>query len=347
MLHQLAKKQDAAYGDLVVVITSFQRYYDGDATIAPHSIMYPSIQQEESCTNIRAIPLTIEILRGAISFVDGNEEPAEFSTVEDGLREYFKKLGSLLGSSTTELLTSFIQNRNWTSNVDVPCHGADLIHVRRFLHMNLARQTGIVAHTVDGIHRVTAFDCALLGLGTSTTVGEPDHHPLLGNRKITVIVFTPTAITEKFAEIMKGKSNEIQRSLTQNLPHSLRDFLHEEMNNVKNICATKEMPYLWDCLGALYKRLAGWDIEDQNILEQWIHKDCNLFGPQSEYSTSMNAASLHSIDGPAFTTITLRYIQTWVKHTADYILKVLGESKHEVFDKTIVPRDDARLAAVK
>ena len=39
----------------------------------------------------------------------------------------------------------------------------DAYFLRRFIHENLARATKIVVHVVDGIHRVTAIDLALIG----------------------------------------------------------------------------------------------------------------------------------------------------------------------------------------
>jgi hypothetical protein len=353
MLVQLAKNQHAAYGDIVVVITSFQ--YDEDvakesAEIAPQCRMYPSINQEESSTrNIHAVPLTTDILRRAIEFING-EEPAEaFSTVEGGLKIYLDRLKSLFLSDRSAL--DFIKKREWKGcNGDVPCDGADSKHVRRFLHQYLARETRIVAHSVDGIHRVTAFDCALLGLSNTTL--EPGGLDVLGKKNINIIAFTPTAITEHFADAMKGKSNEIQRSLKQNLPHTLRDFLHQEMGNLNSNCA---IPYLWDCLGALYKRLARPNLvapnlhQDESIsVDDWIPRDCNLYnGDVSEWINQQFTTG--DITALQFTTIITRYIQSWVKHTAEKILHVLGKSKHHVFqgiqDREENTVDDATLTS--
>jgi len=344
MLLQLAKKQEAAYGDIVVVITSFQYDEEVAEEISAPCRMHLSINQDESSTkNIHAIPLTIDILHHAIEVITGEQADA-FSTVEDGLKIYFRQLESLFVSDRSAL--DFIKNHTWTTDLgnhdDVPCDGADSKHVRRFLHKYLARKTRIVAHCVDGIHRVTAFDCALLGL-VNTTIELGGVLDFLGNKKINIIAFTPTAITEDFADVMKGKSNEIQRSLTQNLPHTLRDFLHQEMRNLHS--NDTRPPYLWDCLGALYRRLAGIGNDyDAQFVDTWIHS-CELY--DEVIPLIERQFTIGDINGHDFTKIITRYIQSWVKHTAEAILLVLGKSKHQVFeriqDRDIVD-DDSRVS---
>ncbi len=124
MLLQLAKKQEAAYGDIVVVITSFQ--YDEEvadeiAELAPCR-MHLSINQDESSTkNIHAIPLTINILHRAIEVITGEQADA-FSTVEDGLKIYFRQLESLFVSDRSALDFIRIAHGRWLWTVTMMFH---------------------------------------------------------------------------------------------------------------------------------------------------------------------------------------------------------------------------------
>jgi hypothetical protein len=345
MLHELQDQTNlTACGDIVLVITSFQ--YDNDAK---ESAETPYYQRMESCIEhnnesrkVHAIPLSTDILRKAIKWVSQNQEEAvlEFSTVQDGFMAYLIQLEGLLSSDKTcEELLKFIKERTWHDCDDgIPQDGADLNYVRRFLHKNLARATRIVAHMVDGIHRVTAFDCALLGLGTTTT--EPGALCSLGKKRIKMITFAPTEMDENYYHTMRNKSKEIQRTLSQNLPHTLREFLHAEMLNLDSICGmgARPIPYLWDCLSVLYDRLAGVNNENESILESWIiDRKCELY---LSWTAKMDAPLENGrhITADSFKLIIEQYIRTWVKHTAEKILQVLGDSKHAVFDG-LIPRD--------
>jgi len=347
MLHQLQDQNNlTACGDIVLVITSFR--YDDEATEPTET---PNYQRMESCIEhnnesrkVHAIPLSTDILRKAIKWVCPGPEEArqEFSTLKEGFTAYLIQLEGLLSSDKTcEELLKFIKDRTWHDCDDgIPQDGADLNYVRRFLHKNLARATRIVAHMIDGIHRVTAFDCALLGLGTTTT--EPGALCSLGKKRIKMITFAPTEMDKKYYDTMRDKSNEIQRALSQNLPHTLREFLHAEMRNLDSICGMGErpIPYLWDCLSVLYDRLAELDVRNENasILESWIDRNCDLY---RSWTDKMNAPieNGHQISAENFKLIIEQYIQTWVKHTAEKILQVLGDSKHAVFDG-VIPRDE-------
>ncbi len=50
--------------------------------------------------------------------------------------------------------------------------------IRQFIYNNVAKQTKVVAHIVDGAHRLSAIECAMIGILPSTEVENKYHERL-------------------------------------------------------------------------------------------------------------------------------------------------------------------------
>ena len=212
----------------------------------------------------------------------------------------------------------------------------DAYFLRRFIHENLASATKIVVHIVDGIHRVTAIDFTLMGWRSPNDVDEKPaiekYWKLMPHqdKMITMATYIPQVIDQPLLQDMKYLSSQIQQIASLQVPHNLRDIIANEIMRLTKTCDDNKVPYLWDCLGVLYKVLAGLSVsaEDIKVMTNGIHPNSpdgqGLLTEIGELvgSTSTKEDLSKFID---------RYIQVWVENMATKIMSQLKTSTHKIF----------------
>jgi hypothetical protein len=245
-----------------------------------------------------ATPLTNEILRDAITWLVGEEESAyvTWTSITDGFKNYLTLLSrNIPNDMSTDNLVQFIDDHQWTSRTEgskidqligtlrplggntnansplMPLFNDEAItsdgyQLQRFIHENLAKETKIVIHMIDGIHRVTALDCALVGFDQNNrsdgTVGQalpwdiieyarklPHKHKVTN---LQVYFLQGGANWSSELHRYQQLSYQIQQMAGQQMPHTVREIINHEITHLAQKCEDDEVPYLWDCLGVLY-----------------------------------------------------------------------------------------------
>jgi hypothetical protein len=109
---------------------------------------------------------------------------------------------------------------------------------RRFIYKYLAKQTKIVAHVIDGIHRLTALECVLRGYQQPDTDNYAVRLPHAGtNLAITSVVPLELDLESKdFLDGMKKISSECQQSFGSLQPHSKKDFFAAMIVHLNELC---------------------------------------------------------------------------------------------------------------
>ncbi len=102
----------------------------------------------------------------------------------------------------------------------------------------MAKQTKIVAHVVDGIHRLTALECVLIGYqppeADDYAVRLPHAETSL---PIIATVPTKTELSDKdFINEMKRISSECQQSFGSLHPHSKKEFFAMLIQDLNEVC---------------------------------------------------------------------------------------------------------------
>jgi hypothetical protein len=188
------------------------------------------------------------------------------------------------------------------------------------------------------IHRVTAIDFTLIGWRSPNDVDEipaiENYWKLLPHqdKMITMATYIPQVIDQQLLQDMKCLSSRIQKIASSQVPHNLRDIIANEIMRLTKTCDDDHSPYLWDCLGVLYKVLAGLSVlpEDIEVMRYGIH-------PRSPDGQVL----LDEIDnlqqegtvlaGKEQSVLVEKYIQVWVENMAMKIISQLKTSTHKIF----------------
>ena len=275
----------------------------------------------------------------------------DFRQVMDEFRVYLQLLVKKIPTNMAfDDLKEFIQNCDWPDGSWGLCKCKELLELqgrvtvddayflKRFIHENLASATKIVVHIVDGIHRVTAIDFTLIGWRSpnddeETTAIENyfERHPHQ-HKMITMATHIPQVIDQQLLHDMKRLSSQIQKIASSQVPHNLRDIIANEIMRLAKTCDDDNSPYLWDCLGVLYKVLAGMSVspEDIQVMTKGVH-------PHSPDGRDL----LNEIDdlqqggtvlvGKEQSVLLESYIHFWVENMAMKIISQLKTSTHKIF----------------
>jgi hypothetical protein len=211
---------------------------------------------------VHATFLTKEIINQGIKWLRGNAyAEKDPGSVADALQEYLNALKEVIPLQNPSELSlnhasDFIKQREWpddsqedrtsvlklieqysrmesNSELSKACCLA-----RRFIYKHLAKQTKIVAHAVDGIHRLTALECVLIGYQQPE---EDDYAVRLPHAEtslaINAMVPTETELRdEDFINIMKDISSECQQSFGSLQPHSKKVFFAAMIRHLDELC---------------------------------------------------------------------------------------------------------------
>jgi hypothetical protein len=135
--------------------------------------------------------------------------------------------------------------------------------IRRFIYNNVAKQTKVAAHIVDGGHHLSAIKCAMIGILPSTEVENNYHERLThANVSLPALVLIPDNEQLSFNEYvdkMKSLFQIFQESFSCQQPHGVKHFLANLMEEINKLLCTTPCSY--------YKLAA----ENQNIQSQIEH----------------------------------------------------------------------------
>jgi hypothetical protein len=278
----------------------------------------------------------------------GNQVIEDFKQVMDKFRVYLQLLVEKMPKNMAfDDLKAFINDRDWPDGSWglgrckelLESQGAvtvdDAYFLRRFIHENLARATKIVVHVVDGIHRVTAIDFTLIGWHSPNDVDEKvaieKYWGLLPHqdKMIPMATYIPQVIDQPLLQDMKYLSSQIQQIASLQVPHNLRDIIANEIMRLTKTCDDDHTPYLWDCLGVVYKVLAGKSVtgEDIQVMTNGIHPN----SPDGQGLLTEIADLLASPTKEDLSKFLDRYIQVWVENMAMKIMSQLKTSTHKIF----------------
>ena len=263
--------------DFCVVFTSYDETINGT-----DSNIMRSTWMDDETPSARATHLTKEIIGRAISWLRGrdhNLNQQEYESEADALRAYFKILNEVIplqDPSVGELeglrdTVSFIENHEWSDD----CHEDveailttlqqcidstnnseyDKTNVvklaclaRRFLYKHVAKQTRIVAHIVDGLHRLTAVECVLIGYQQpKNDVRLYVEHAAFD---LMVVAIVPNeqhlSLDAKFDAQMKAISAKCQESFGKGQPHRKKEFFASMLRVLDSRCCRElERPFFF------------------------------------------------------------------------------------------------------
>jgi hypothetical protein len=348
-------------------------HYDSpETTNNMTSVLNPLEERNEP---YQAIKLTVQIILNAIIWVKGikwkqdmidrgendiincilleiNEKPSDEPTIDIVLSIFFQELEN--GMPTTmvpEDLLGFINNHEWgEESIDCFQNDKNGYRLRRFIHENLAKQTMVVAHIVDGIHRVTAIDCAYIGY-SSTTDNEYSTKLPHKDTMLSVHAYIPTVFDVKLRNQMNNISKEVQCSGSKQMPHSIRDFLANEIPKLHSLCIEKKVFYLSNCVDAVYKVIEGQPISG----DEWqVIKDGIPVGGK-EIIRSLDDI-LRGTDQAESNNMYLldEYISLWVENMAKIIIgmksddsKLVSTRWMEKYTSDIQKQEETKLSCFK
>ena len=213
-------------------------------------VFHSTLNEDVSC--FQATHLTKEIIIQGIRWLRGNEcTEIDFGSVGDALKGYFVALNEVIPlQDPYDEVTScdkyfkgvidFIKCREWPddclqekefilktleeSNEGELSEASYL--ARRFIYNHVAKQTKIVAHALDGIHRLTALECVLIGYQPPTADDYAVRLPHAETKlAMTAMVPTETELNNTdFINKMKKISSECQQSFGSLHPHRKKEF---------------------------------------------------------------------------------------------------------------------------
>jgi len=331
-------------GGLHIVMTSYQQSQDElpETTNKMKSVLFPLESNNDSV--FVAVSVTMKIIANAIAWLRGkdwrkqqmsedditstvideiNKKSSDDPTLDTAMSIFFQELEKVMPTTMDpEDLLAFINNHEWGEKSTDCFENHDGYKLRRFIHENLANQTMVVAHIVDGIHRVTAIDCAYTGYSYISTTEDKalikEYSTKLPHKKtmMSIHVHIPTDVNDKFVKQMNIFSKDIQCYGDKNMPHSIRNFLANEIQTLHSLCIERKVPYLQYCVNEVYKVIEGQTIGDDKwqVIKDGIPvKGEIILGRLESLRTTTNRAdsNMHLVED---------YISLWVENLANLII---------------------------
>ena len=269
----LAEKANAVptclSGGLIMAFTSFS------STLENINIMVPidHMKREHVNTSTAASALTSDILVTAIRWLNGSDEspPDNNLDTRELLKLYLKTLGDkirclhLLQSSDDQKkvfqrMKEFIRGRKWLSSSDTP--NCDFLNVteplkfdtslaiaRRWIYKHIARETKVVAHILDGNHRIAALEYALGGHTYAKDSGMMLRYLLNlphADTKLNIraMLHIGPQLATTFANDMRKISASAQVEIGKMQPHGKRIFYTLMIDRLRESCNHQGITYL-------------------------------------------------------------------------------------------------------
>jgi len=205
-----------------------------------------------------------KIINQGIKWLRGNAyAEKDLRSVADALQEYFnalKKMIPLQNPSELSLVyaSELIESHEWSDSQEDKHFVLGVINkysgteskselvkkcclARQFIYKHMAKQTNVVAHVVDEIHRLTALEFVLIGYQQPDTDNCAVRLPHAGtNLAITSVVPLESQLESKnFLDDMKNISPECQQSFGSLQPHSKRYFFAAMIKHLDEVCRVR------------------------------------------------------------------------------------------------------------
>ena len=250
----------------ILVFTSFENRNCVNDWTRMTSTLFDDNDANNSATHIHAVPLSLVIINQAIQWLRGKNTPTELAveaaTVEEGLFSYFDLLREKMiplqkppGCDQPRMVLKaaleFINSHSWGGfgyDLDrmIKCVGfyannpnevstVEFWNVccaaRKFIYMAVAVQTKVVGHIVDGIHRLTALEYALVTPSAKKSC-------MLNLR---TKVYVPTQLSSAFVQRMQNLSNQTQNQQGCLKDHGRREFYSFLINQLEETCRINDI----------------------------------------------------------------------------------------------------------
>ncbi len=115
--------------------------------------------------------------------------------------------------------------------------------------------------------------------------------------------------------------------MSAQVPHNLWDIITNEMTRLLKKCDDKNVPYLWDCLGVLFKGLSGNKVsaEEVKVMHTGIHHHSQ---DGQEFLNSIDELQHRNtpIDANKLSDFLDTFIQFWVENMSQNIIPQLKSS---------------------
>ena len=213
---------------------------------------------------IKAVPLTIESLQKAIKWLRKDKKQSLITSVVEGTEMYLKTLSEVIPDLMAfDDMLKFVRERTWKSHNEkvhnensclkenweffiqarqehVDEHVCTNNRLRQFIHDHVAWETGVVAHVIQGLHRLTALDFLFVGWNlTDNNVSYGVNNPHK-NKFVQVRTTIPQGDGSEFVQHLTEISARSQNTSAKLQEHSLIEFLKHELQSLHG-----RAPYLY------------------------------------------------------------------------------------------------------
>ena len=249
-------------GQFCVIFTSYEKSSNENPSHNTNTCCVMQSTLMNKASHFHATHLTEEIINQGIKWLRGSAyAEKDFGSVADALQEYLNALKEVIPLQNPSELSlnhasDFIQQQEWPDDSQedktfvLDCiekystmeSNSELSKAcclaRRFIYKHVAKQTKVVAHLVDGLHRLTALECALIGYQQPDTDDYAVRLPHAEtNLAITSVVPLESQLESKdFIEDMKNMSSECQESFGSLQPHSKKVFFAAMIVHLDELC---------------------------------------------------------------------------------------------------------------
>ena len=211
----------------------------------------------------QAVPLTTDVLLNAIAWVTGKDlDSSNTLSLQDLLPIYLKHLENKLAWKQEETiqmyntkLRSFISDHGWNSSAEekeqlkLLTEAAPMHKRLRFIYRHLAHQTKVVAHVVNGQHRLLALDRMLNTTSAVDTLNHCQQFQHIHQHEISGIFFLPQKLDGNFATAIQIISLDHQTNSSKMIPHTVLHLLNHVMEDMNR----KKLPWLKAGLESVYQ----------------------------------------------------------------------------------------------
>lgn len=238
-----------------------------DYTRMISAVFHDDDDNGDNSRSFHGVPLSLDIINDANKWLCGLDQFQEAKSVEEGLKVYIQQLRNripLLRISTKfaaddlQTALSFLDTHDWGSAheqeqaqfligriAEVAESYRDIgrntneaavryrklrCETLKFIYKNLARRTKVVVHIVDGIHRLTALEYALVWPLTKQEF----------TMELETNVCCPTQVNNAFVTKMLNLSNETQNQQGCLKDHGKKEFYKELIQLLDNVCTDKK-----------------------------------------------------------------------------------------------------------
>ena len=319
LLSQCTKKGDVSALDgppIILVLTSFVEILEQE--VNEKFIFEPVLDAAPTVGKFKPTPITIEICVRAMKWLFPSAD-RNFTNVDDGISCYLEHLSMLFSHMMNkEKIQRFIDIRTWDDDF-LPKNWlqgfndeSDILRMRQFLFDNIAWQTKIVAHVVDGIHRFTAVDMVQVGFNSCLEPKEIVERDSLKDINVRIRTVVPSEITNVFVDGLLKISAESQEKCARQEEHSILQFLLDNIPELRTECEEQTVPFLYTSTPDLY---------DPSI--------CSCFRDPEDFRNTMWRHFAQSDLAPGSRNEWPElYLTHWTKCTVNVIKSLLEDSKH-------------------